>query len=132
VSADEYMPEGGLTWADEHESDQEAEESLQRSGRAKQALGSLGGLTDAEAAAERRARPPARTFNEALLHVYWTSHTDKDGGRSGHLTMRGKVSIDLALEASPEFTPAEMEQIAFAAKMQAAKCLRARRRKTTK
>lgn len=67
------------------------------------------------------------SFNEVLLHVYWTKHTSDDGDRSGHLSMRGKVSADLGLETSPDFTAAEMEQITFAAKMQALKCLRARK-----
>jgi hypothetical protein len=72
-----------------------------------------------------------RAIAKCLLHVYWTGLHDPADPGQGHLLQRGKVSADLGLDAvpNPPFTNEEMQQIMFAAKMQAIKCLRARRSK---
>lgn len=70
----------------------------------------------------------AAGFNEALLHVFWTHHSSANQAVSGHQMFRTKVSCDLGLDYSPDFTREEMELIMYAAKMQAVKCLRARKK----
>lgn len=73
----------------------------------------------------------ARPREEAMIHVYWSGLGDardaRDGGR-GHLMQRDKVTANLGLDRAPDpgFTDNEMQQIAFAAKMAALKCLRLR------
>ena len=52
---------------------------------------------------------------ETLLHVYWT-HLPAGSNASAHLVMTNKVSSDLALTASPEFTSEEMSEIMLAAR----------------
>jgi hypothetical protein len=73
---------------------------------------------------------------ECLIHVYWSGLRDRKGLTEGdsHLIQRGKVSADLGLEGIPDppFTSAEMQEITFAAKIQALKCLRARKRSVRK
>lgn len=70
---------------------------------------------------------------ETMIHVYWSGYRDardaRDGGR-GHLMQRDKVVANLGLDEAvePGFTEAEMQTIAYAAKMAALKCLTARRR----
>lgn len=78
-------------------------------------------------AAPRAAEAEDLGFNEVLLHVYWTTNA---GGRS-HLDMlSNKVSADLGLSTPPEFTREEMEQIMYAAKMAALKCVFTRKKRT--
>jgi hypothetical protein len=71
-----------------------------------------------------------RGTQETLIHVYWTGINDSDDKGKGHLAQRGKVSADLGLEAVPVpgFTSEEMQQITFAAKMAAIKCLQDRKK----
>lgn len=71
---------------------------------------------------------------ECLIHVYWTGLWDPNDPGRGHLLHRGEVSADLGLDAVPvpPFTDEEMQLITFAAKMQALKCLRARKRQGEK
>jgi len=66
---------------------------------------------------------------EHLLHVYWTTLTDK--GVSGHLHPRGKVSVDFSPPPDPPFTEAEMQEIALGAKMAAARVMRRRKTKAS-
>lgn len=72
---------------------------------------------------------------ESMIHVYWSGYGDardaRDGGM-GHRMIRDKVTASLGLDHAiePGFTGNEMQTIAFAAKMAALKCLRARRRST--
>lgn len=71
---------------------------------------------------------------ETMIHVYWSALGDardaREGGH-GHRMQRDKIGVSLGLDAAPEpgFTPVEMQEIAFAAKMAALKCLRGRRRR---
>ncbi|MCC7024654.1 MAG: hypothetical protein IT338_17635 [Thermomicrobiales bacterium] len=70
---------------------------------------------------------------ETVLHVYWSAIGDaRDAreGRHGHRMQRDKVAVSLGLDRAPDpgFTPAEMQSIAYAAKIAAIKCLMARRR----
>ena len=70
---------------------------------------------------------------ETMIHVYWSGYgdarDDRDGGM-GHRMQRDKVTASLGLDRCPDpgFTEAEMQSIAYAAKMAALKCLRARGR----
>jgi len=78
---------------------------------------------------------PIRGAQEVMIHVYWSAvndAVDELHDRRGHLLQRGKVTADLGLDAVPDppFTRAEMELITYAAKGQAIKCLRARKRRT--
>ena len=68
---------------------------------------------------------------ECLIHVYWTGLWDPNDSGRGHLLRRGEVSADLGLDAvpAPPFTDEEMQAITRAAKIQAIKCLRARKRR---
>lgn len=66
---------------------------------------------------------------ECLLHVAWSGLHDPDDDGRGHQRLRGHVIADFGLDAvpTPPFTAEEMERITFAAKMQAIRCLRARK-----
>lgn len=70
--------------------------------------------------------------DEVMIHVYWSASGDardaREGGR-GHLLQRDKVIASLGLDAAPDpgFTPAEMQLIASAAKLEAVRCLGRRR-----
>lgn len=70
---------------------------------------------------------------ETMIHVYWTGRGDardaRDGG-AGHRMQRDKITASLGIDApvEPGFTEPEMQSIAYAAKIAALKCLRARRR----
>lgn len=71
---------------------------------------------------------------EVMLGVYWTLLTAEElrttkGFGPGHKIRRGEVVMDTGLDENPAFTPAEMQEIARAAKMQMAKCMRARKQK---
>jgi hypothetical protein len=70
---------------------------------------------------------------EVLLRlcVYTTllSEADPKTKIGGHRTPIGMHCCDLGLEKAPEFTDAEMQQIMYAAKMAALKCLFARNRR---
>jgi hypothetical protein len=91
----------------------------------------------ARGAPRRRRSPKPRTVNarrgphdhdgETLLHVYWT-HLPPNSNASAHLVMTNKVTCDLSMESSPDFTNEEMQAIMFAAKMAAARCIRERRK----
>ena len=77
-----------------------------------------------------KSRKPSYA-SEVMLRVSWSvlNHAD---GQPQH-TRRGEVMLDLGLEAapSPDLTSAEMQEVAFAAKIAALKALakrRARRR----
>lgn len=71
---------------------------------------------------------------ETMIHVYWSGYGDardvRDGG-AGHRMQRDKVTASLGLDQAvePGFTEAEMQSIAYAAKMAALRCLTARRRR---
>ncbi len=71
-----------------------------------------------------------RDRQECMIHVYWSGLNYPDGDKRGHLVQRGKVTADLGLETMPmpPFTDEEMQSITFAAKMQALRCIRARKR----
>lgn len=75
-----------------------------------------------------------RPQEEVMLHVYWSALGDardvREGGQ-GHRMQRDKVTASLGLDRAPDpgFTKSEMQDITFAAKMAALKCLRARKRK---
>lgn len=71
----------------------------------------------------------AHTPEECLIHVYCSGLRDPQDPGRGHLMQRGMVSADLGLDGvpSPPFTSDEMQLILRAAKMQALKCLRARK-----
>ena len=70
---------------------------------------------------------------ETMLHIYWSGYNDsrdvRDGSK-GHLMQRDKVTANLGLDCAvePGFTEAEMQLIAYAAKIAALKCLTARKR----
>ena len=67
---------------------------------------------------------------ECMIHVAWSGAFDKDDDGRGHLVRRGSVIASLGMPPpDPPFTSGEMEKITFAAKMQALKCLRLRKRK---
>ena len=72
-----------------------------------------------------------RGVQECLIHVYWSGLNDPGDKGKGHLLQRNKVMVDLGLDRapSPSFTNQEMQQIAFAAKMAALKCLQDRKNK---
>ena len=65
--------------------------------------------------------------SEFMLRVSWA--TNKHPDDQPHHTRRGEVMLDLGLEFHPgdDLTSDEMQAVAFAAKMAALKCLRARR-----
>ena len=69
---------------------------------------------------------------ETMIHVYWSALGDardvREGGH-GHRMQRDKVTASLGLDGAPDpgFTSEEMQQIVFAAKVAAIKCLRLRR-----
>lgn len=70
----------------------------------------------------------ARGEPEAMLHLYWSGKNDpKDDGRGHHL-QRAKVIADLGFFPDPEFNNADMQRIMFAAKMEAFKIWREKRR----
>jgi len=76
--------------------------------------------------------PSGDKREECMIVVAWTGLNDardKREGGHGHLMMRDRVMADLGLEAVPVpgFTNEEMQLITFAAKMQALKCLTARK-----
>lgn len=61
--------------------------------------------------------------NEFMLRVSWSSLPD-------HLTRRGEVMADVGCPPpDPPLSDAEMQSVAFAAKMAIVKCLRARKAK---
>ncbi len=64
---------------------------------------------------------------ECMLRVSWATNKHTDG-QPNH-TRRGEVTRDLGLEFHPgdDLTLDDMQAVAFAAKMAALKCLRARR-----
>jgi len=69
-----------------------------------------------------------------MLHVYWSALGDARDvreGDQGHRMQRDKVTASLGLDRAPDpgFTEAEMQDITFAAKMAALKCLRVRKPK---
>jgi hypothetical protein len=74
---------------------------------------------------------PNRDAQEVMIHVYWSALNYGDDDDRGHLMQRGKVAADLGLDAVPDppFTRDEMEIITRAAKLQALKCLGARKRR---
>jgi len=64
------------------------------------------------------------------LHVFTTEHSrwTKDD-QHPHMRPIGRVSADLGLERPPDFTNDEMQDIMYAAKQAAIKCLFARGRR---
>jgi hypothetical protein len=61
-------------------------------------------------------------MEEFILRVAWSSTPN-------HLIRRGEVMADVGLPPpDPPLTDAEMQQITFAAKMEALKCLRRRKK----
>lgn len=66
------------------------------------------------------------TKPEVILRVAWSCLGHPDG--QGHMTWRGMVLADLALDKIPDFTDAEMQRITRAAKLEAMKVLRDRKR----
>lgn len=73
---------------------------------------------------------PRRDAQECMLVVAWSGVNDPGDDGRGHLVQRGRVTADLGLDAVPvpPFSSAEMESIMFAAKMQALRVLRQRKR----
>ena len=68
---------------------------------------------------------------ETMIHVYWSAlgdARDRREGGLGHRMQRDRVTASLGLDHAPDpgFTEAEMQSIAYAAKMAALKCLRLR------
>lgn len=66
-----------------------------------------------------------------MIRVSWSAVNDPDDGGAGHGVRRGEVIADLGLDAvpSPPFTAAEMQRITRAAKFEAFRCLKERKRK---
>jgi len=73
------------------------------------------------------------SHEETMIHVYWSGYGDardaREGGM-GHRMQRDRVTASLGLDHCPDpgFTEAEMQTIAYAAKIAAIKCLRMRKR----
>src|SRR5262249_46360460 len=65
--------------------------------------------------------------SEFMLRVSWATSKHTDG--QPNYSRRGEVMLDLGLDfhSGGDFTSSEMQAIAFAAKVAALKCLRARR-----
>lgn len=71
---------------------------------------------------------PSQNREEVMLHVSWSCYSAASGER--HHMRRGQVTADLGFDRipSPGFTSDEMEKIMFAAKMEALRCLRRRKK----
>lgn len=71
-----------------------------------------------------------RGGEECMLYVAWSGLKDPGDNGQGHVRRRGEVTVDLGLDAvpTPPFTDAEMQAIAFGAKIAALKALRRRKR----
>jgi len=71
--------------------------------------------------------PNGQREPEYVLHVAWSAAFDPDDDGRGHMFRRGEVTANLGIDGIMEpFTNAEMQDITFAAKMAASKCLRER------
>ena len=76
------------------------------------------------------AAGPGGRGPECMIRVSWSAAFDKNDDGDGPLLRRGEVTADLGLDSPPEpcFTDREMQDITFAAKMAALKCLRQRKK----
>ena len=82
----------------------------------------------------KRARPPYQPVGgkrqECLIGVYWTGLGDPSDNGRGHLVMRDMNTANLGFDKVPDppFSNEEMQQILFAAKMQAIRCIHDRKK----
>lgn len=72
--------------------------------------------------------PHGERTPEYVIRVSWSAAFDPDDKGEGHRIRRGEVTANLGIEGIIQpFTAREMQDITFAAKMAAARCLRARK-----
>lgn len=72
-----------------------------------------------------------KTRQECMIGVHWTGLNDPGDDGRGHNVFRDMSHADLGLDGVPDppFTREEIQRILFAAKMEALKCLQARRKR---